>query len=139
MAGIGSACLALVLVAGALAGDTGRASATETFDAGMTAFGSTFSAKPGTPSGSYACRTVSVAHTDQTMVLGTMVVTPGHYSGSGYRWPVGTWSGSGEHLRFSRQPFNTALAQYGVNRAGRSSMRFVWNPKSQPNVWICTR
>ena len=136
---IASSCLALVLVAGALAGDTGRASATATYDAGMSAFASTFSAKPGSPSGSYACSTVSVAHTDQTLVLGTMVVTPGHYSASGYRWAVGTWSGSGEHLRFSGQPFNTALAQYGVNRAGRSSMRFIWNPKSQPSVWICTR
>jgi hypothetical protein len=136
---IASSCLALLLVVGALAGDTGRALANAAYDSGMSAFSSTFSAKPGGPSGSYACRTISVAHTDQTIVLGTMAVTPGHYSASGYRWAAGTWSGSGDQLRFSGQPFNTAQAQYGVNRAGRSSIRFVWNPKSQPSVWICTR
>jgi hypothetical protein len=139
MTRIGTACLALVFVAGMLASNTGRALANAAYDAGMSALASTFSAKPGSPSGSYACRTISVAHTDQTIVLGTMVVTPGHYSAAGYRWAAGTWSGSGDHLRFSGQPFNTAQTQYGVNRAERSSIRFVWHPKSQPDVWICTR
>jgi hypothetical protein len=105
----------------------------------MSAFSGTFSSRPGTPSGSYACRTISVMHTDQTILLGTMVVTPGHYSASGIKWAAGSWSGSGDHLKFSGQPFNTAQAQYGANRAGRSSIRFVWNSKSQPAVWICTR
>jgi len=37
-------------------------------------------------------------HTDQTILLGAMVVTPGHYSASGIKWPAGSWSGSGDHL-----------------------------------------
>ncbi len=136
---IPASCLALVLVAGVVASDTRQALANSAYDAGMSALASTFSPRPGTPSGSYACRTISVMHTDQTILLGTMVVTPGHYSASGIKWAAGSWSGSGDHLKFSGQPFNTAQAQYGANRAGRSSIRFVWNPKSQPAVWICTR
>jgi hypothetical protein len=134
-----ASCLALVFVAGVLASNPGRALADAAYDAGMSALSSTFSARPGAPSGSYACRTISVTHTAQTVLLGTMVVTPGHYSASGIKWPAGSWSGSGDHLKFSGQPFNTAQAQYGANRAGRSSIRFVWNPKTQPAVWICTR
>jgi hypothetical protein len=133
------ACLGLVLVAGLFVGDTGPALANAAYDAGMSALSSTFSPKPGSPSGSYVCTTIDVMHTNRTIVQGTMVVTSGHYSASGYKWPAGTWSGSGDHLKFSAQPFNTAQAQYGANRAGRSSMRFVWNPKTQPTVWICTR
>jgi hypothetical protein len=139
MTRIGQACLALAFVAGMLASNMQWASADPAYDVGMSAFSSTFTAKLGSPSGSYVCRTISEANTNQTIVLGTMVITPGHYSASGYRWAAGTWSGSGDHLRFSRQPFNTAQAQNGVNRAGRSSIRFVWNPKSQLTAWICTR
>jgi hypothetical protein len=136
---IPAACLALVLVAGVVASNTRPTLANAAYDAGMSALSSTFSPRPGAPSGSYVCSTINVTHTNQTIVLGTMVVTPGHYSASGYRWPAGTWSGSGDHLKFSGQAFNTAQAQYGANRAGRSSIRFVWNPKTQPTVWICTR
>jgi len=136
---IPASSLALVLVAGLLASNPGLALADAAYDAGMTALSSTFSPRPGAPSGSYGCRTISEVHTDQTILLGTMVVTAGHYSASGIKWPAGKWSGSGEHLKFSGQPFNTAQAQYGANRAGRSSIRFVWNPKTQPTVWICTR
>lgn len=131
--------LALVFAAGAIASDTDRASANAAYDAAMSALSGTFSSRAGTPSGSYVCRTIGTVKTSATVVLGTMAVTPGHYSASGYRWTAGMWSGSGAHLKFSGQPFSTAQAQYGVNRAGRSSMRFVWNPTTQPSVWICTR
>jgi hypothetical protein len=131
--------LALLLFVAALAPGAGPALANAAYDAGMSALSSTFSPKPGSPSGSYACTTIDVMHTTRTIVMGTMVVTPGHYSASGYKWAAGTWSGSGDHLKFSGQPFNTAQAQYGANRAGRGSMRFIWNPTSQRSVWICTR
>jgi hypothetical protein len=107
---IPAACLALVLVAGVVASNTRPTLANAAYDAGMSALSSTFSPRPGAPSGSYVCSTINV-----------------------------TWSGSGDHLKFSGQAFNTAQAQYGANRAGRSSIRFVWNPKTQPTVWICTR
>jgi hypothetical protein len=136
---IPASCLALVVAAGVLASNPGRALADAAYDAGMSALAGTFSSRSGTPSGTYACRTIGEMHTDQTILLGTMVVTSGHYSASGIKWPAGSWSGSGDHLKFSGQPFNTAQAQYGANRAGRSSIRFVWNPKSQPTVWICAR
>lgn len=134
-----ASCLALVLFAAGLVHGAGPALANAAYDAGMAALSGTFSPKSGTPSGSYACKTISVAHTNQTILLGTMVVTPGHYSASGIKWAAGTWSGSGDHLKFSGQPFNTAQAQYGANRAGRSSIRFIWNPTSQRTVWLCTR
>jgi len=47
---IPTSCLALVLVAGVLASDTGRALANAAYDAGMSALASTFSPRPGTPS-----------------------------------------------------------------------------------------
>jgi len=136
---IPTSCLALVLVAGVLASDTGRALANAAYDAGMSALASTFSPRPGTPSGSYACRTISVnAHRPDDLAR-----RDGRHArtllGLGDQMASRSWSGSGDHLKFSGQPFNTAQAQYGANRAGRSSIRFVWNPKSQPTVWICTR
>ncbi len=116
---------------------------------------SAFTPRDGRPNGRYNCSTMLMRlvgmsspggvggmplRVPQMMFLGALKVTPGHYSGR--TTTPGTWSGSGENLRFSGAPFNIAKAEFGVNGSGRSTIRFTWPPKIEgatPQVWMCTR